>query len=465
MKKAIIILIFILLLLGIYITLTQDNIMQNLTYSIKTKMFGEAIDKDTGIINNEFFSINQDGENPNNTTRGINEANKYESKNNIKYIKLENGTYLINGNTTNYNDFETAEKKGIILESNITLDLNGSTIQHVSSSYPNYAVFSVTDVQNVEISNGIIIGDKYTHEYIASSTHEWGFGIDIRGSKNVVINNVQIKEVTGDGIILGEYTNGEYAENVKIRNCKITDCRRQGISIVCAENVHVSENEIDNIKGTTPQCSIDVEPYYPLQHVKNVVIENNIFYNNESGIAVSFSGDSKDIFVLNNEMENVGIACSNFGGNANIGYNHISNGTVWIYGKEINDDSRNECISIYNNQIENTDVLIENIANIILANNHIQEKGIRITASNIAITNNIFSTNKQNSYAIEYFWENNAIKNYKCYISENIYEGNFNINEKIDKQQNLEVFTSKEETENYIKNIIGEELWNQINQK
>lgn len=465
MKKAIKILIGILLVLGIYVALTHADEIQNLTYSVKTQIYGEPIDKETGLINNDFFSINGEGKNPNSTTKGINEAIQYASKNNIEYIQLKKGIYLINGNTTNYNNFETAQKKGIILESNITLDLNGSTIQHISSSYPNYAVFSVTDVQNVEISNGIIIGDKYTHDYTTSSTHEWGFGIDVKGSKDVIINNIQIKETTGDGIILGDYTNEEYTENVIIRNCKITDCRRQGISIVCAENVHISENEIDNIKGTTPQSSIDIEPYSPFQHVKNVVIENNIFYNNASGIAVAFSGDSQNINVLNNKMTNAGVVCSNFNGNANVGYNYIINATVWIYGKKIENSNRKESVNIYNNQIENSDVLIGNMANVILMNNQIQDKGIRITASNIAIANNIFSTSKQNDYALEYFWGEDTHQNYICYISENTYKGNFYIKEKIDNRDNLQISTVKEETDNFIKNIIGEELWNQISQK
>lgn len=464
-KKKVIILISIFLIFLIYIVLINYNKIQNLANLIKIQMYGEPIEKETGIINNEFFSINQDGKDSKNTTKGINEAIQYASKNNIEYIQLRKGTYLIDGNTTNYCNFENAEKKGIILESNITLDLNGSLIKHVSTSYPNYSIFSITDVENVEIRNGFIVGDKYTHDYSNSSTHEWGFGIDIRGSKNVNINNVQISETTGDGIILGDYTNGDYAENISIRNCKISDCRRQGISIVCAENVCVQDNEINNINGTNPQSSIDIEPIWPLQHVKNVVIKNNIFYNNASGIAVAFSGDSQDVSIINNKMTNAGIGCSNFNGNANIGYNNIIDATLWIYGQVITSNTRNEKISIYNNQIKNSEVLIGNIANVVLFNNNIQEKGIRITASNIAISNNIFSTTKQNNYAIEYFGENGASKNYICYINGNSYNGNFYINEKIDNLQNLKITDSKEETESYIKNLIGEELWNQINQE
>ncbi|WP_256580251.1 hypothetical protein, partial [Pseudomonas sp. GP01-A3] len=43
---------------------------------------------------------------------------------------------------------------------------------------------------------------KNTHQYNGGGTHEWGFGIQIRGSKNVTIKNVELSNFTGDGILL-----------------------------------------------------------------------------------------------------------------------------------------------------------------------------------------------------------------------------------------------------------------------
>ena len=154
------------------------------------------------MVNNSYFGINSNGENEKETTEGINNAIKYASKNNIKEIKLEKGTYLVGNIQT-----DKIIARAIILESNISIDLNGSTILFVENGSPVYGVLSVMGKENVTIKNGILIGDKDKHIYDEdlSPTHEHGNGVDIRGSKNVHVENLEVRNMTGDGIFVCDY--------------------------------------------------------------------------------------------------------------------------------------------------------------------------------------------------------------------------------------------------------------------
>ena len=85
------ILLIIIIMCGF---LLRKNIQQQISI-LKEQFDGEPIDLNTGIINNSYFNISKDGTNSEQTTKGINRAIVYAYRNNIKNIKLEDGTYLI----------------------------------------------------------------------------------------------------------------------------------------------------------------------------------------------------------------------------------------------------------------------------------------------------------------------------------------------------------------------------------
>ena len=458
-KKKVIFFLLLLLIFAIFV-LVKNDVIENVYYNILEQFYGEPFSEE-GLINNSFFGINSDGTNADATTKGINKAIEYASKNNIEYIKLEKGLYIIDGSISSSYVGETSTKKGIILNSNITLDLNGSQLRQIKNSSVNYAIISITDVENVKICNGYIEGDRYEHNYDnIDSTHEWGFGIDIRGSKYVEINNIQIQKTTGDGIMISDYTvNGETCENVEILNCNISDCRRQGISVTCGNNIFIYTNEIHNINGTEPQAGIDVEPYANLQEIRNVNIIENVFYDFGSGRAIAFLGNSYGVIIDNNIIKSGGIISSSFRGIAEIKNNKIEDGQIWIYESQINDiTTRNEKIIISSNVINNSNVILVNIPNAVFIDNTVTNKGMRIASSNVAVKGNNFKANLMCDYALEYFFINNEeTQKYNLYLFENTYEGKYNINEKI--EFNTELLTTyylEEETDNFINKIIGD---------
>ena len=247
--------------------------MDEIITDIKIARYGEPINLETSTINNEFFGISDDFSNARKTTEGINEAIKYASRNNIEYIKLEKGNYMIMPNKSENG------KKGIILYSNITLDFNGSTIKAETNNASNYSMITISDVENVNLINGIMVGDKNTHEYDENSTHEWGMGITIKSAKNIVIKNLHISDMTGDGIYVSKNTQNINSTNIQISNCNIYNCRRQGITIISADGVIIKENEIHDINGTNPQAAIDLESNLEEERIENIEICNNNMYN------------------------------------------------------------------------------------------------------------------------------------------------------------------------------------------
>ena len=313
--------IYIILLLFIIIINLLILYKINLIYNLNKienihieKMKDEPIDLNTGLINNEYWNISSDGTNPTETREGINNAIEYAYNNKIETIKLKKGTYLIDLHVVD------GRNVGIILKSNLKFDLNGSKIVLQSNDKKGYSILSIWDLHNISICNGTIVGERYEHIYDSNSTHEWGMGINIRGGNNVQIFNMEIYNTTGDGIFIEDAIK-IISQNISISNCNIYNNRRQGISIISAENVKIYNNEIHDINGTSPYACIDLEKSYNYQEIKNIFIFHNKFYNARSHDAVKVYSRSENIYINNNE------AYGNFRFNAE---NNKGNDTIYI---------------------------------------------------------------------------------------------------------------------------------------
>lgn len=177
-KKILVVILFILIVtIGTFVIVNSRKIINNEV--VLKKMHGEPI-KEDGTINNNYFGINSNGKNAKDTLIGINNAIKYASNNNIKNIKLEKGTYLIDSQKDNSDNHY--QEKGITFKSNIELNLNGSIIKHIPNSRNSYALVSIINVENASIYNGTIEGDRENHTF-TDTTHQFGHGIDIAGGK------------------------------------------------------------------------------------------------------------------------------------------------------------------------------------------------------------------------------------------------------------------------------------------
>ncbi len=255
---------------------------------------------DTYTIENARFGIDGTGKDARTTTDGINTALKWAKSEGYKTVKFTEGAYLIQ---CNWQDRFIPPTDGILVPSDLTLDLGNSTFIIETNSYPEYAIFGIVNQSNVTIKNGTLIGDRDEHEYApspSSPTHEYGFGICISASSNVRIESVTIKNMTGDGIIIeGSYTDladgGSVSSGIHILDCDISGCRRQGISVVGVQNCEIARNRIYDIAGTAPEYGILVMAQLDYVIDKLSIYENTI-YNCAGGAIACNTGTNCDIY-------------------------------------------------------------------------------------------------------------------------------------------------------------------------
>lgn len=158
----------------------------------------------------------------------------------------------------------TGNVPAVSIRSNTDLILNG-TIKLKSNNLSQYYIVNLNGA-NINLSgSGKIIGDKFSH---TGTTGEWGMGINVSDSENIVISDITIKECWGDCIYVGNSS-----KNVTIDNCTLIDGRRQGISVTSANGVTIKNCNISNVNGTSPQYAIDIEPNIG-DTIDNVLIDN-----------------------------------------------------------------------------------------------------------------------------------------------------------------------------------------------
>ena len=259
---------------------------------------------DRTTINNVYFGITKGKDVSRSVAEknreAINKAIEYAWNNGIQEIKLVKNDYVIDVQNS-------GTHKGIVINhSNINFNLNGAEIRLYPNNYAKYIMIYILNVDNSNVYNGSVIGDKSKHTctnsgklladtYPAcpnsgepSSTHQMGYGIMIHNSKNIKLHDLKVHDMTGDGIIIQDSMSSgkNLTDTIDIYDNKIYNNRRQGISIICGKNINIKRNEIYNIKGNPPQAGIDIEPDDNYHKISNVVITNNNIHDTK-GYSVS----------------------------------------------------------------------------------------------------------------------------------------------------------------------------------
>lgn len=175
-------------------------------------------------------------------------------------------------------------EKGLSVRSNSKLYFEaGSKLIIEKNNLTNYEILRLHGVHNVELISPTLFGDRDIH---MGSKGEWGFGISIRGAKNIRVVGATIKNCWGDGVYIGTFKNTTNS-NIKIANCFIDNNRRNGISIISGKDVEIKNTTISNSNGTYPMSGIDLEPNTNSELLSNIVISNVTTFNNyKEGILI-----------------------------------------------------------------------------------------------------------------------------------------------------------------------------------
>lgn len=258
---------------------------QNLNASVEALLHSmESAGELVGVIDSEVFvSVKRygaKGDGVTDDTAAIRAA--VESLANGGTVYVPNGVYIVS------DDIE--------IPSNITVKGDtSSTIQKAATDSSDYSIFKANGSENVTFENLEIIGDRYTHTGTAG---EWGMGISLTGTANATVKYCRIIGCWGDGVYIG--SNGSQGcENVMIEGCNIDDNRRNGVSVINVDGLHVSSSVIRNTNGTAPEFGICFECNNTGETVKNAIISGCRFANNKYGVGFSGSSNVYEVTVDN----------------------------------------------------------------------------------------------------------------------------------------------------------------------
>lgn len=180
--------------------------------------------------------------------------------------------------------------QGVYPKSNSILYFQAnSTLKLMPTDRPRYQVLGLHGVENVKIYNANIEGDLDNH---LGTKGEWGFGIDIRSSRNIELYNTQVSATWGDGLIVASGPKGIrddvenlYAtSNIFIKNIGVDYARRNGISIINGDGIKIENATIANVYKTAPKAGIDIEPDNKKGVLDNVDLKGITVYNSGIGL-------------------------------------------------------------------------------------------------------------------------------------------------------------------------------------
>src|SRR5690606_18416181 len=125
--------------------------------------------------------------------------------------------------------------EGLIIPSNRKIVFQQhSKLKLIANDKKKYHILFISGVENVEIVNPHIEGDR---KEVEMNHGEWGMGISIISSKNVSITNCNIYNCRGDGIYISRDEKlNIIPENVSIKGGLLHNNRRNGVSIISAND-------------------------------------------------------------------------------------------------------------------------------------------------------------------------------------------------------------------------------------
>ena len=112
--------------------------------------------------------------------------------------------------------------------------------------------------------------------------------LGLRAVDNVLVEGLKCTRAGGDGIYVSDGWGGSdptFSSNVTIQDCTLDDNRRQGISVISAQNLIIRRCVMSNTgatNGTEPKAGIDFEPDLPVHRLVNCVLSDCSIFGNRA---------------------------------------------------------------------------------------------------------------------------------------------------------------------------------------
>jgi hypothetical protein len=178
--------------------------------------------------------------------------------------------------------------KNVMLRSEMVLLMDpNAVLKAMPNADTHYVVLNIESISNVAIVGGNIVGERNEHQ---GTGGEWGYGIRIAGSNNVLVRDTKIRDCWGDGMVIMSSSKQYFSSKVDIVDLVSENNRRQGISIGSGRDIAVIRASLGNTNGTPPQAGIDLEPDNAREYMQNIHLVDLYTYNNRgSGILVALN--------------------------------------------------------------------------------------------------------------------------------------------------------------------------------
>ena len=222
--------------------------------------------------------------------------------------------------------------KSVRLRNGVSLTLEpGATLRAIPTDAGSYSVVRIYGATGARVHGGNIVGERNQH---LGTKGEWGMGIDIRGSHDVIIQNVIVSECWGDGVYVGSLGDKDSGacSAITLRGVVARGNRRQGASIVSCRGALVEQCTFVDTKGTAPAAGIDLEPDAGLT-VQDVQIVD-CTTNNNQGDGIHLLAVAPGARVLNCTVTG-GKSC----GNNRYGISLVGSTGCRIEGTELTDNA------------------------------------------------------------------------------------------------------------------------------
>lgn len=225
---------------------------------------------------------------------------------------------LPNGGTVYFPSGRYRTGADITVNSYVTLigDANTSIIERLPTDSANYAVFAVTGANGIVFRDLSIKGERNAH---TGATGEWGMGISLLSVFDCMIDHCNISGCWGDGVYIGSASASMPCDCVTIQHSSIYGNRRNGVSVINAENLVIDNCSIENNGGTAPEYGICFECNNTGESVKNALVTGCRFAGNKYGVGISDSasvyevsvdgctfGQNNGVYVCRTQVDDIG---------------------------------------------------------------------------------------------------------------------------------------------------------------
>jgi hypothetical protein len=141
---------------------------------------------------------------------------------------------------------------------------------------------------------------------------ENGHILGISGVKNYVVSGLKLTGAGNDGIYIDGAASTAFptlrpaSENGLIENIVADRNRRQGLSIISAQNLTVRNSKFINTSGTAPSSGIDFEPNVSTDRLQNIKIDTVDLRNNDgSGIDFALGNQNNSSLPISIDVNRV----------------------------------------------------------------------------------------------------------------------------------------------------------------